>query len=93
MRMLPSVDPVGAWTTVVASAAIMLAGAFPLRTRLPAGAVDAVLGLGGAGAALGGLLFLDDVGIASWIAAPLIAAGLTIAHVRALFGGSGPLRT
>lgn len=86
-------DPLGAWTTVVVSAGLMLAGALVLRTRLPARAVDALVGLGGAGAAVGGLLFLEDVGTASWIVGPVVAAGLAILHVRALFGGSGPLRT
>lgn len=86
-------DPVGAWTTVVASAFLMLAAALVLRTRLPASVVDVLLGVAGAGTALGGLLFLDDVGVASWIVAPLVAAGLTILHVQALFGGTGPFRT
>jgi hypothetical protein len=82
-----------AWAVLAASTLLLLAAAFPLRTRLPDRAVDVLLALAGAGVGVGGLLFLDDVGIASWIFAPVFLAAGAIAHVRALFAGAGPFRT
>ena len=82
-----------AWTVLAASTLLLLAAVFPLRTRLPDRAVDVLLALAGAGVGIGGLLFLDDVGIASWIFAPVFLAVGAIAHVRALFAGAGPFRT
>ena len=82
-----------AWTVLTASVVIVLCATFPLRTRLPSLAVDGLLGLAGAGVALGGLLFLEDVGPASWIVAPVVLGAAAIAHVRALFAGAGPFRT
>jgi hypothetical protein len=82
-----------AWTVLTVSAVLVLCASFPLRTRIPPLALDGLLGLGGAGAAVGGLLFLQDVGLASWIVAPLALAVAAIAHVRALFAGAGPFRT
>jgi hypothetical protein len=55
--------------------------------------VDVVIGLAGAGVAVGGLLFLDEAGVASWIVAPVFLAIAAIVHVRALFAGAGPFRT
>ncbi len=51
------------------------------------------MALAGAGLGIGGLLLLDDVGTASWIAAPLVLAIVAPLHVRALFAGDGPFRT
>jgi hypothetical protein len=82
-----------AWAILAASALLLLAAAFPLRTRLPDRAVDVLLALAGAGVGVGGLLLLADVGIASWIFAPVFLAVAAIAHVRALFAGAGPFRT
>jgi hypothetical protein len=82
-----------AWTVLVASSVLFVLTAFPLRTRLPAPAVDTLLAISGAGVGVGGLLFLDDVGVASWIFAPVVLAIGAIAHVRALFAGAGPFRT
>jgi hypothetical protein len=82
-----------AWTVLVASSALFLLAAFPLRTRLHPRAVDALLATAGAGIGVGGLLFLDDVSAGSWIVAPVFLAIGGIAHVRALFAGSGPFRT
>ena len=86
-------DPVGAWTTLLASSALFLWAALVLRTRLPQRSVDVLLGLGAAGVAIGGLLFQHDVGLFSWLVAPVVLAVLGIAHVRVLFAGTGPLRT
>jgi hypothetical protein len=82
-----------AWAILGASAALLLVASLVLRTRLRPIVVDAVVGLAGAGVAVGGLLFLDEVGVASWIVAPVFLAIAAIVHVRALFAGAGPFRT
>jgi len=86
-------DPVGAWTTLAVSAALVVLTALVLRPRLSRTFVDGLLALGGAGLAVGGLLFFDDVGAASWAVAPSLLAAITVLHVRLLFAGDGPLRT
>lgn len=78
---------------LVVSALLLVAAAFPLRTRLHDRIVDVLLAFGGAGIGVGGLLFLEDVGVASWLVAPAFLAVGAIAHVRALFAGAGPFRT
>lgn len=78
---------------IVVAAAIGAVTAIVLRTRLPAIVVDALVGACGAAAGVGGLLLLRDVGIAAWILTPAFLAAVAVAHVRALFAGSGPLRT
>jgi hypothetical protein len=82
-----------AWSVLGAASVLFLLAAFPLRTRLGSRIVDLLLAISGAGVAVGGLLFLDDVGRASWVFAPIFMAVGAIAHVRALFAGAGPLRT
>jgi hypothetical protein len=90
---MPSMRPgVGALILATCAAAIVLTSSF-LRTRLPRTVVDALLAAEGAGLAVGGLLLIDDVGTASWIAGPAALAILTPLHVRALFAGEGPFRT
>ena len=64
-----------------------------LRTRLPRPAIDALLAAVGFAIGIGGLLRLHDVGPASWTLCPLGLAVLLPLHVRALFAGTGPLRT
>ena len=81
------------FTVLAASVVLLLGVAFPLRTRLRPRVVDGLIGLAAAGVGLGGLLFLEDVGLASWIVAPVFLAVAAIAQVRALFAGEGPFRT
>ena len=76
-----------------ASVVLLLVSSLALRTRLRPIAVDVLVGLAGAGVGVGGLLFLDEVGVASWIVAPAFLAIAAIVHVRALFAGAGPFRT
>jgi hypothetical protein len=85
-------DPIGA-VLLAGSAAILLAAAFPLRSRLPRLVDDGLLALAGAGLAVGGLLQLEDVGAASWVIAPLLTAAAAVMSVRTLFAGGGPFRT
>ena len=86
-------DDLLAWSVLGAASVLFLLAALPLRTRLHPRIVDLLLAISGAGVAVGGLLFLDDVGRASWVFAPIFMAVGAIAHVRALFAGAGPLRT
>jgi hypothetical protein len=79
---------------IAAFAALLVLTALVLRRRLPRSAVDILAGVSGAGVAVGGLLVLHhDVSAASWVAAPVVLALASIAHLRVLFGGSGPFRT
>jgi hypothetical protein len=75
----------------VGSALIIVTGR--LRTRLPRPATDALMAIAGAGIGVGGLLMLDDVGTASWVAAPSVLALIAVLHMRALFAREGPFRT
>jgi hypothetical protein len=86
-------DVIGAWTTLAASVVLLLVTLTLLRERLPHRWVDALVAIGGAGVALGGLLFLSDVGAASWIVAPLLLASCAVLQWRLLFAPGGPLRT
>jgi hypothetical protein len=85
-------DPL-AWSVLGVASVLFLLAALPLRTRLHPRLVDLLLAISGAGVAIGGLLFLDDVGAASWVFAPVFLAVAGTAHVRALFAGEGPFRT
>ena len=78
---------------LVVAAAAMVATTFTLRTRLPAGAIDLLLAAEGASLAVGGLLLVGDVGVASWLVGPLVVAVMAPLHVRVLFAGEGPFRT
>jgi len=87
------VDVIGAWTTLAVSAALLAITVTLLRERLPRRWIDVLMALGGAGVALGGLLFLTDVGPASWVVAPLVLAASAVVQWRLLFALGGPLRT
>jgi hypothetical protein len=82
----------GVVVIVVGSALALLVGGW-LRTSLPRAAVDALMALAGALIAVGGLLMLDDVNTASWIAGPVMLAVIVPLNVRALFARGGPFRT
>jgi hypothetical protein len=86
-------DRSGGWVTIAVSAALFLGAAFPLRGRVGPRATDVLVAIGGAGVGIGGLLLLEDVGIASWVVAPLVLAVGGVVHVRVFFAGEGPLRT
>jgi hypothetical protein len=87
------VDTVGAWTTLGTSTLLVMWTTFVMRSRQPQRVTDGLLAIGGAGVAIGGLLFLSDVSAASWLVAPIVLATLTVVHVRVLFAGGGPFRT
>jgi hypothetical protein len=85
--------PAAGIVILLTASALAVVSAGRLRTRLPRPAIDAMMALAGAGIGVGGLLMLDDVGMASWIAAPAVLALIAPLHVRALFGREGPFRT
>jgi len=82
----------GVAVIVVGSTLALLVGGW-LRTTLPPLATDALMALAGGLIGVGGLLTLDDVNTASWIAAPLALAVIAPLNVRALFARGGPFRT
>ncbi len=87
------VDTVAGVTLIAGSWALFAGTALWIRRHAPAWVVDTLLALAGVGVAIGGLLLLSDVSVASWIVAPLFLAVASVVHVRALFAGNGPLRT
>lgn len=79
---------------IVGAAVLLLVTALVLRSRLPRRVSDLLAAIGGAAVGIGGLLLLHrDVSLASWIATPSVLALGAMAHIRVLFGGSGPFRT
>ncbi len=86
-------DPIAAWITLACSVVLLLLTTFVLRQRLRQPAVDLLFAVSGAGVAIGGLLFLDDVSTASWVLTPILLALGAVVHARALFAGDGPFRT
>ena len=77
---------------VVGGALALLVGGWLRRTLAPA-AVDVLMAVAGALIAVGGLMMLDDVDTASWIAGPVMLAVIAPVNVRALFARGGPFRT
>ena len=82
----------GVVVIVMGSALALLVGGW-LRKKLPQAGVDALMALAGVLIAIGGLLMLDDVNTASWIAGPVMLAVIAPLNVRALFARGGPFRT
>jgi hypothetical protein len=74
-----------------ASAALLVV--LVLRRRLPRVAIDVLIAGCGAGMGLGALRFQTDVSETAWVLTPVVGAAAAVWHVRALFGGTGPLRT
>ena len=85
--------PAAGIVTIVVGGGLALVTAGWLRTSLRPAAVDALMALAGALIAVGGLLMLDDVNTASWIAGPVMLAVIAVVNVRALFARGGPFRT
>ena len=85
--------PVAGIVIVAAASVLAVVTGGALRTRLPRPAVDLLMAAAGAGIGVGGLMTLDDVNTASWIAAPAVLALIALLQVRALFAREGPFRT
>ena len=74
---------------IVAASAIGALIVFGMWHRLSAGPAFGSLAVCGAGIAAGGLLVQEDVGVASWVVAPVVLAVLTPLHMRLVFGPPG----
>jgi hypothetical protein len=85
--------PAAGVASIVVGTGLALITAVRLRATMPQLAVDTLMALAGALIGVGGLLMLDDVSTASWVAAPLALAVLAPLNVRALFARGGPFRT
>jgi predicted membrane-bound mannosyltransferase len=84
-------ETAGAITIAVAGGLLILT-VWRLRPRMSSTGLDVLLALEGAAVGIGGLFFLDDVGLAAWILTPIALATIAVLHVKVLFAGSGPLR-
>jgi hypothetical protein len=78
---------------LIGSLALVGIAVWVVRPSRSTGEVVVTLGVAGAGLGVGALMLQQDVGAASWVVAPLVMAGLTIAHTMAMIAGDGPLRT
>lgn len=78
---------------LIAASALGLVTAVRLRTRLPRPVADGLMSLVGAGIGVGGLSFLPDASVASWVVGTAALAMIAPLHMRALFAGGGPFRT
>jgi hypothetical protein len=81
------------WAIVLGSVAVSGLAVFLLRRKDSRTPITMVAAAAGAGVAVGGLLVLDGVGVASWIVAPIVLAVATPLQVRTLFARGGPFRT
>lgn len=85
--------PTAGAVVIVLGGAVALLTVGWLRSTLPPVAVDALMALAGGLIGVGGLLMIDDVSAASWIAGPVALAVIAPLNVRALFARGGPFRT
>ena len=85
--------PTAGIAVIVAGSALALLVGGWLRAALSPLAIDGLMALSGATIAVGGLLMLEDVNAASWIAGPAMLAVIAPLNVRALFARGGPFRT
>lgn len=79
--------------TIALAGALLVLTVWRLRARMSRTGLDILLALEGAAVGVGGLLFLDSVGLGAWILTPIALATIAVLHVKVLFAGSGPLRT
>jgi hypothetical protein len=85
--------PETGWTLIGLAVTAIAVVWFGLRRRVPAALADTVSALAGACLGVGGLLVLEDPGVASWVVTPPFLAVVAVLHRRFLFAGDGPLRT
>jgi hypothetical protein len=85
--------PTAGIAVIVIGGVLALLTAGWLRATLPQLGTDGLMALAGATIGVGGLLMLDDVNTASWIAGPAMLAVIAPLNVRALFARGGPFRT
>jgi hypothetical protein len=87
------VDDLIAIALLIGSLGLVGVAVWVVRPSRPTRDVVISLAVAGAGLGVGALMLQRDVGVASWVVAPLVMAGLTIAHTMAMIAGDGPLRT
>lgn len=92
-RYPPPVDPLGGWTTIAVSTALVIGTWVGLRGKVPRAVSDGLSAVAGAGLGVGGLLVLTYVGTASWFVTPPFLALCAVVHRRVLFAAGGPFRT
>jgi hypothetical protein len=81
------------WAIVVTSFAALGIALFVLRRNLSGASSAIAAGAAGVGVAVGGLVVVGDVGVASWVVAPVVLAVASVLQVKALFAPGGPFRT
>jgi hypothetical protein len=81
------------WAVVATSTVGLGIVVLALRRMPPGALITTVAAAAGAGVAVGGLLVIGDVGVASWIVAPLVLGVAVPLQVRALLAPGGPFRT
>jgi hypothetical protein len=86
-------NPAAGALLMATSLALVAIGVWVVRPRTSTPAFVVTMAIAGAGLGLGALLFMDDVGIASWFLTPVVMAVLQTAHTMAMVAGDGPLRT
>lgn len=85
MRLGPAI------AILVPSSFVVLVSVFAVRR--PRRAIDEVpVAVAGAGLGAGALFLQTDVAAVAWWVTPPFVGALAVWHVRALFGGTGPLR-
>jgi hypothetical protein len=87
------VNPVAGAALMAVSLAVIAVGVWVIRPRTSLVPFVITLCVAGAGLGLGALMFMEDVGTASWFLTPIVMAVLTTAHTVAMVAGDGPLRT
>lgn len=83
----------GGWAIVAGSLVALGIAAFILRRNLSGTASRIAAGAAGVCVAVGGLVVVGDVGLASWIVAPFVLAVAAALQVKALFAPGGLFRT
>lgn len=89
----PPVNPTLGWTLAAGGMVLLAVTWVRVQHDVAPLVADALTVVAAATAAVGGLLVLTDVTVASWILAPLCCGAGAWLHRRVLFRGAGPFRT
>jgi hypothetical protein len=85
------VNSVAAGSLTVGALFVVVSTALRSRVGVPAWTV--LVAAGGACLGAGALSLVEHVSSVARLLTPPVMAGLAVAHIRALFAGSGPFRT
>jgi hypothetical protein len=83
----------GGWAIVAGTLIPFGIALFLLRRNLSGSAAAIAAAAAGAGVGIGGLVVVGDVGVWSWIVAPVVLAVATALQLKALSAPGGPFRT